>query len=892
MKTGKVVLVALLLTAVLVTVSFANREVSNFQITLPPSGFYAFSYSATSNLLSIPSTGMAFLPSYAKSALKITPRLWRDKLAETFYLLMSSDVNVGKNSFPAFADLNGDGLADMVVGSQSNGVEIFYNEGTKFNPIWVKENISNFFDKTPSGTNLAVTLGDINGDGLIDLVTLDGSGKISFYINKGTKNQPYWVLSNYTIKKIGKNDVPRLIDLNGDGREDLVLGGGNDQIYFYANEATSTEVGFKFIAEKRGEAGYDGIFSKWPRSDGTTGIMIGNELAPAFGNLSDNGLSDMIVGNGKGRLFYFKNIGTKNKPVWKQVEIPTLDNIRVSGRAVPYIVNLNGDSRPDLVIGSSDGKVYYALNIGSNSTPAFRVWKSGASSSWMGQYMWRSGYWEDLSNFTYVNPSDKYVKDYANLILSTKQEYLDEVSYIIANAFPADLKAMDNKGLIEMYKRIPAAIYKIAPKLKYVKLVNEGPYTTLEYGTKSGKWLMLPPNIYYEYVVMPNRYTMRPGYYPDKYKDKLFSDYLPYDTTYNRNLLDVVKNATSVYAAVKAISKWMAVDIGTFWHTGPKPKGWYNIYHNLLNKKAGIECGEFSIIVEAMARSVLIPTLIIVDLGEDHQFNQYYDNGWNHWDVSSMNKKNWETYIGNKNLPKTWYGYYKGHFSWPMEWEQDTLYDYVHHTSVLYKSENKIASVNVKVTDVNGLPIDGAQVVVWSHWPLKAHYDNMPYPAAITYTDQNGVATINDLAIRTYTISIITPIGVKYITTKLDKHAVYRFNIEMNGSLPVYKPSYALPITPFNSNKLSINVLSAIQKTIDWIPTESNIFREYVNGKIAVYIMNKENYEKFLKGERFEAYSASDIHSGVVKLPPDAYVVLSNLESAHTYVKVNVSLGR
>jgi len=54
--------------------------------------------------------------------------------------------------------------------------------------------------------------------------------------------------------------------------------------------------------------------------------------------------------------------------------------------------------------------------------------------------------------------------------------------------------------------------------------------------------------------------------------------------------------------------------------------------------------------------------------------------------------------------------------------------------------------------------------------------------------------------------------------------------------------------------------------------------------------MDKANYEKFLKGEKFEAYSVSNLQSGTLDLPENVYVVLSNLESAYTYVKVDVTL--
>ena len=891
MKTHKVLLLMLFFLTLVTSVLFANGTTSSLQVSLPPGGFYAFYYNESSGLIPLTSSGTALLPSCAANALEIAPPAWKDKLAETFYVLMTADINVEENSFPAFADLNGDGLTDMIVGSHSDGIEIFYNAGIT-SPVWLKQNTSVFFDVTPSSTDLAVELGDINKDGLVDLVTLDSSGKILFFVNKGTKNQPYWVLLDYTIEKLVKNGVPRLIDLNNDEREDLIVGGGNDQIYFYTNEATSTMEGFEFVAEDHGKTGYSGLFSKWPRPDGTTGIMIGNKLAPAFGDLNGDGLPDMIVGNENGNLFYFENIGTEGKPVWKQVNIPTISNIKVSGRAVPYIINLNGDLRPDLVIGSSDGKVYYALNVGSAFSPAFRVWKSNAEKTWLAEYLWGSAYWKDLNSFTYLDQNNKYVIDYAKLILSTEPKYIDEVSYIIANAFPKDLKSMDDKGFIEFYRRIPAAIYKIAPELKYVKLVEEEPYTTLQYKTKDGNWTTLPRDIYYRYVVMPNRYTMRPSYYPKENKGYLFNEYLPYDKTYGKSLLDIVKDSATVNEAVYAIAKWIAVDIGAVWHTGPKPKGWYKIYHNLLNEKAGIWCGEFSIIIEAMARSVLIPTTIVLSLGEDHQFNQFYDNGWNHWDQSSMNKENWETYIGNENLPKTWYGGVgdKRAFSWPMSWEQNGRYDYVHHTSLLYKPEDLTACLNIKVTDANGLPIDGAQIVLWSHWALKSDYDSMPFPAAITYTDQNGEAKIDHLAFRAYSISIVTPIGVKYITTTLNKHAVYNFSVKMDDVLPICKPNCETPVSPVAKTKLNVNVLCALQKTVNWLYTGGTIYREFSSGKVKVYIMDRINYEKFLKGEKFEAYSVSNMQSGTLELPENAYVVLSNLESAHTYVKVGVTL--
>jgi hypothetical protein len=124
----------------------------------------------------------------------------------------------GRANWVASADFNGDGFLDLVVangGSDSVAV-LFGNGNGTFQPATVYD---------LSGYAFAVAAGDVNQDGASDLLvaTNDFSeiGVVSVLLGNG--NGTFQSASTYSTLNYGTDSIV-LADLNGDGRQDIVVG--------------------------------------------------------------------------------------------------------------------------------------------------------------------------------------------------------------------------------------------------------------------------------------------------------------------------------------------------------------------------------------------------------------------------------------------------------------------------------------------------------------------------------------------------------------------------------------------------------------------------------------------------------------------------------------------
>lgn len=145
-------------------------------------------------------------------------------------MLLNTDIP--GQVMPAVGDVNGDGVTDLVVGS-NQGILLLYtgNADGSFSSYPV-ESYSKLCTNAELGQFLAPCITDWNGDGNADLVVgtfdgylavLTGDGKGSVAYSGFVELEEMNYKGNHNAK-FGNCAVPCFYDVNGDGREDLVCG--------------------------------------------------------------------------------------------------------------------------------------------------------------------------------------------------------------------------------------------------------------------------------------------------------------------------------------------------------------------------------------------------------------------------------------------------------------------------------------------------------------------------------------------------------------------------------------------------------------------------------------------------------------------------------------------
>ncbi len=249
--------------------------------------------------------------------------------------LFGGVLDVGGASSPFFDDWDGDGDLDLLSGSQLGNIKYYQNTGTPYAPAWAEN--SAYFASIDHSIYAAVTAGDVNADGLPDLIVGDLNGGLFFHRNTGFGfMEQAGVLPPIAL---GGWSVPRLLDMDGDGDLDLAAGNEAGQLFFYLNQGTPATP--DWVAQ----AGYFG------------GIDVGSDCSPCFGDLDNDGDWDLVAGNLAGNLQCYLRQGLG----WAQ-NGTIFAGISTDQNAAPALADLDHDGDPDLILGDYDGTFSYWRN--------------------------------------------------------------------------------------------------------------------------------------------------------------------------------------------------------------------------------------------------------------------------------------------------------------------------------------------------------------------------------------------------------------------------------------------------------------------------------------------------------------------------------------------------
>lgn len=162
--------------------------------------FYSPGNLLTSQLHYFKNTGTAIQPIFElvdDNLLDIPSRQWR-------------------NVFPAFGDVDGDGDRDLFLGDNDGFIHVFYNAlgiGGQANFTYsggpLSDNVGATIDV---GQSAAPCLADLNDDGLIDLLIGERGGNLNFYINTGNVNTPSFELFS---ENFGAVFVTNILGIDG-----------------------------------------------------------------------------------------------------------------------------------------------------------------------------------------------------------------------------------------------------------------------------------------------------------------------------------------------------------------------------------------------------------------------------------------------------------------------------------------------------------------------------------------------------------------------------------------------------------------------------------------------------------------------------------------------------
>ena len=220
------------------------------------------------------------------------------------------------------------------------------------------------------------TVVDWDNDGKHDLMIGDAKGNVQIFLNTNTNTKPIldggsYIKAGGGILNAGARAAPIVDNWNGDEKKDLLIGSTDGTIKIYLNRGMDSSPVFD---------------SPSLLQIGGKDFYLGSRVAPRIYDWDKDGLKDILIGEMEGYVYYLKNAGTNDIPIFNKSEKLLLGNGDFLQYPEPtgyprsriFITDWNNDGLADILLGGKDGRVmlYLASSKISNSPPvlAKRAW--------------------------------------------------------------------------------------------------------------------------------------------------------------------------------------------------------------------------------------------------------------------------------------------------------------------------------------------------------------------------------------------------------------------------------------------------------------------------------------------------------------------------------------
>jgi hypothetical protein len=271
---------------------------------------------------------------------------WARTAPDRFELRTSrflNGIDLGSESMPAAGDIDGDGDLDLVVGNKvdpatgdAGRLTIFENAGTATAPVFRERAGVKIVD----AYHLAPALGDLDGDGDLDMLLGTWNQDVRFFRNQGTRQAPKWIDEPGAAIRPPRASMsaPALADLDGDKDLDLLVGQATGAVVFYRNDGSVKAPKFTMVSERLED------------------VRAGRRATPAIVDLDGDGVLDLVVGRETGGATVYRSSGTAGALRFVERPAPAL---ALPPSSSPVFVDLDGDGRRDMVSGTASGGLVF-----------------------------------------------------------------------------------------------------------------------------------------------------------------------------------------------------------------------------------------------------------------------------------------------------------------------------------------------------------------------------------------------------------------------------------------------------------------------------------------------------------------------------------------------------